>query len=65
LTLCPLCHTTVRTVTLDEDTIIAIDPTPSLHGTIRLTDIATSTAQEAAPSPGQYRPHLDTCPGRP
>lgn len=69
LTECPTCHAPVRiTHVLDDtdpDAVIdtLVDPNPSLHGTIRILDIATGGARSGDRRPGQYRPHYETCRG--
>lgn len=72
LTECPACHAPVRTVLLADDLEppdtslleVHVDPRPSLHGTIRIVDLAAGIGQPADRRAGQYRPHYETCRGR-
>ena len=68
LTECPSCHAPVRlAVVVDEsdDTVAEtlLDPSPSLHGSVRVVDLATGDARLGPRRPGQYRPHYETCRG--
>lgn len=70
LTECTLCQAPVRTLMVEKDDdpgthqTWLVDPTPSLHGWVVVTDLPTGQARTTERGPGRYRPHYETCKGR-